>query len=229
MRSQLLHGEVDADLAQRTSSRHGPSKPNPGMRTMITSGFSSRRRPERSPRCSTTPRGEVLDAVESGEVDREVTLVEVGGLPDAAAVVGVVAVLQQRAREPEAVGTLDRLDLDHVGAEGTQVHPGVRPGPQRAQIDDPQPGERQVVPNPSRRFARRFGASRPGESAPNPPRGDSPVDSARGDQLGWVCPPTWGAGVGGAAGVRLGRHGGPGSGQPASGSATKEDRDVGRE
>ena len=55
----------------------------------------------------------------------------------------VVDVVAHAARVPNAVGPLDRLHLDDVGAErGEQVGRG-RPGPERGQVDDANALERQ--------------------------------------------------------------------------------------
>ena len=46
------------------------------------------------------------------------------------------------AREAHAVGALDRLDLDHVGAHRREVVGDERPGPEGGEVDDAQAGER---------------------------------------------------------------------------------------
>lgn len=60
-----------------------------------------------------------------------------------AALVPVVALVGERPRIAVPVGALDRLDLDDVGAERPEVAGQVGTGPERGEVEHPQPGEGQ--------------------------------------------------------------------------------------
>ncbi len=79
-----------------------------------------------------------------GQVQGDVTLVEIRCLPKGSAFVPVIAGIHLRARIAEPVGSLDGLDLHDVGAERAEVAREVGTRPERGQVEDLQAIERQV-------------------------------------------------------------------------------------
>ena len=84
---------------------------------------------------------EHLAAFRVRQVEGDVTLVQVGAGEHATPLVPVVAHLGDSAGEAKAVRPAGRLNLDDVRAERAEVHRAVGAGPERAEIDDAQPGE----------------------------------------------------------------------------------------
>ena len=94
--------------------------------------------------------GEQPTAFVGPQIQSDRTLVGVHGVEHPAVLPPVVDILAHAARVPDAVGTLDRLHLDDVGAERREQMSRGRPGPERGQVDDANALERQ----PRLRFGR---------------------------------------------------------------------------
>jgi hypothetical protein len=77
------------------------------------------------------------------QVEGDRALVGVHGVEHPAVLPPVVDVGAHPAGVADAVGPLDRLDLDHVGAERSQRMGGGGPGPERGEVDDPDTRKRQ--------------------------------------------------------------------------------------
>ena len=149
---------------------------------------------------------EDLLALGAGEVEGQVTLVEVRRLPHRAALVPVVALLGERAAVAEAVRPLDRLHLDHVRAERAEVHAEVRARPRTCRGRG--------------RAARRTA----GRVRPAPPDRNRAVAVHAGAGASFAAGST-GAATRAAAGVPDSRHGGPGNTSSLPGSVVKNGRD----
>ena len=112
-------------------SRHGPSSPKPGMRTMIASGRSRVHGVEVEPDLVEHPRRVVLDDDVAGrdelveqldatlvaEVERHALLVGVQAGEDRRPLPPVVFGERHAGEQAGAVGACRRLDVDHLGAE----------------------------------------------------------------------------------------------------------------
>ena len=94
-----------------------------------------------------------LEAPLRGQIECEVPLVEVGGLPDRAALVPVVALEGKGSRVTETVGPLDGFDFDDVGAKRTEVTRRIRAGPKSGQVQHPQSRKGKRVVGGPKRFA----------------------------------------------------------------------------
>ena len=84
-----------------------------------------------------------LDATRVGEVDRQALLVRVERGEDRAALPVLRLGLRHAADEAHAVGSLRRLDVDHLRAEQREDVPDERARPERRHVEHPQALERQ--------------------------------------------------------------------------------------
>ncbi len=138
-------------------SRHGPSRPNAGSRSITTDGLIARTSSYARPNPSITDGvkfsvttsavaiSRFASASPSGmaEIERDPALAEVGRVPQRRHLVEARLDLRaDRRAEPQAVGPLHRLDLDDVGAHRAQPRGRERPRPERGEVDHPEPGER---------------------------------------------------------------------------------------
>ena len=77
------------------------------------------------------------------ELDGDVELVGVRAVEHRAPLPPLRLAHRSRGVEPDAVGTLRRLDVDHLRPEDAARVPDDRPGPERGEVDDANAGERQ--------------------------------------------------------------------------------------
>ena len=130
------------------------------------------------------PMGEVA-AGRRAQVQRDVTLIQVGGLPQRTALVPVLALERLGARIAESVRPLDRLELDDVGAECAEVAGEVSARPKCGQVKHFQARERQRrirdrIGRPSPRSVIASRPHRPGAV----PDGRAPSVSSTGETAG---------------------------------------------
>ena len=116
--------------------------------------------------------GEV-DALGPTQVERDRPLAHVHAVEQPAVLPPALGARGGTGGEADAVGPLDRLDLHHVGPQGSEEVGGRGAGPEGGEVDDPDPVERQ-----GRRVGRwtdaitgRRGGGRAGLSARRPDRG----------------------------------------------------------
>ena len=177
-------------------SRHGPSSPKPGMRTITMSGRMARTASTSKPELLEHPRRVVLDEHVAGreqpaqqvpprvggEVEGDALLVGVEAGEDPRLLPPVRLGEAQAGEHAGAVGPGGRLDVDHLGAEHRQHVGAERPGPEGGEVEHAQPVE---GPRPPARLDRRrrpAGVVRPPGAAPE--RGAAEVEPVRAVGLG---------------------------------------------